>query len=73
MSTHEAEHIESLVKNNPELQELWDEHVILSKKVEKLESKAFLTPNEDIELKQLKKMKLDTKTNLHSKIEVLQA
>ncbi len=73
MTNHDEQHIETLVENNPELKTLWDEHMLLSKQVEKLESKAFLTPNEDVELKQLKKQKLDNKTTLHQKIDAIQA
>ncbi len=65
------QNIEVLVAENPELKPLWEEHILLSKQVDKLESKPFLTPTEDVELKQLKKQKLDIKTALHDKIDAL--
>lgn len=49
---------------DPELKSLWDDHLIFEKKVDKLESKNFLTPAEQMELKQLKKQKLEGKTRL---------
>ncbi len=69
MENHETDLIEEAVAKNPELQPLWEEHIILSKQVDKLESKPFLSPSEEIELKELKKRKLDNKTILHAKIE----
>ncbi len=65
------QNIEVLVAENPELKGLWEEHLLLSKQVEKMESKPFLSPSEDMELKQLKKQKLDTKTTLHTKLGIV--
>ncbi len=48
-----------------ELKNLWDDHILYEKQVEKLEARPFLTPVEDQTLKQLKKQKLDGKTRLH--------
>ncbi len=62
------QNIEALVADKPELKALWEDHILLSKQVDKLESKPFLTPNEDVELKQLKKQKLDSKTELYAKL-----
>lgn len=72
MENQDFQTIESLVANHPELQPLLEEHILLSKQVEKLEAKPFLTPSEEVSLKELKKQKLDNKTLLHAKVDALQ-
>lgn len=52
--------------SNPELKELWEDHILYEKQVEKLEAKAYRTPTEEQTLKQLKKQKLEGKTRLHA-------
>ena len=47
-------------------QELWEDHILYEKQVEKLEAKAYRTPTEEQTLKQLKKQKLEGKTRLHA-------
>ena len=64
MDQHEIELIEQLLPTDPELKSLWEDHVIYSKQVEKLEAKSFRTPTEEQTLKQLKKQKLVGKTKL---------
>ncbi len=64
MEQHDRELIEKLAESNPEIKELWDDHLLYSKQVTKLESKPFRTPTEEQTLKQLKKQKLEGKTNL---------
>jgi uncharacterized protein YdcH (DUF465 family) len=56
--------LEKLAPAHPDLQALWDEHILYEKKLEKLESKAYLTPQEDQQVRELKKQKLDGKTKL---------
>jgi uncharacterized protein YdcH (DUF465 family) len=63
MDQHEIELIEQLLPTDPELKSLWEDHVIYSKQVEKLEAKSFRTPTEEQTLK-LKKQKLEGKTKL---------
>lgn len=65
MEEHDLIRLEKYAPNNPELKTLWEEHVLYEKQVEKLESKPFLTPSEEFEMKSLKKLKLDGKTRLH--------
>ncbi len=69
MENKELEFFESVAYKNPEIKTLLDEHIILSKQVEKLASKPFHTPDEALNLKNLKKLKLDNKTLLQSRIE----
>ena len=60
-------------EKDPELKSLWEDHILLSKQVEKLESKPFRSPAEEQSLKQLKKQKLDAKTRLADRIDALKA
>ncbi len=69
MEKHEIEMLEKLSLNDPELKDLWDEHLLYSKQVSKLEGKNFRTPTEEQTLKQLKKQKLEGKTRLMALLE----
>lgn len=64
MDQHELDLLEKYAAKDPELKSLWDDHVLYEKQVEKLESKSYRTPTEDQTLKQLKKQKLENKTQL---------
>ena len=65
--------IQENAEKDPELKSLWEDHILLSKQVEKLESKPFRSPAEEQSLKQLKKQKLDAKTRLADRIDALKA
>lgn len=73
MDQQEIDLLEKYAPQDPELKSLWDDHLIYEKKVEKLESKKFLSPQEQQELKQLKKQKLDGKTRLMHILDNLKA
>ncbi len=73
MDQQERDFIQEYAEKDPELKSLWEDHVLLSKQVEKLESKPFRSPAEEQSLKQLKKQKLDAKTRLADRIDVLRA
>lgn len=64
MDQRDIEFIQQHAETDPELKSLWEDHVLLSKQVEKLESKPFRSPQEEQNLRQLKKQKLDAKTRL---------
>ena len=64
MDQHEIDLLEKYAAKDPELKSLWDDHVLYEKQVEKLEGKGFRTPTEEQTLKQLKKQKLENKTQL---------
>ena len=64
MDQREKELLEKYKETNPELRTLWEEHVLYSSQVEKLDAKSFRTPTEEQTLKQLKKQKLEVKTNM---------
>ncbi|MDR0339336.1 MAG: DUF465 domain-containing protein [Desulfovibrio sp.] len=64
MERKEMELLEKLAPTHPDLKTLWDEHILYEKQLEKFENKNYLTPTEDQQARQLKKMKLDGKTKL---------
>ena len=64
MDQHELDLLEKYAAKDSELKSLWDDHVLYEKQVEKLEGKSFRTPTEEQTLKQLKKQKLENKTQL---------
>ena len=43
--------LEKYAAVNPELKELWEDHILYEKQVEKLEAKAYRTPTEEQTLK----------------------
>ena len=53
--------LEKYAAVNPELKELWEDHILYEKQVEKLEAKVYRTPTEEQTLKQL-----EGKTRLHA-------
>jgi len=65
MEERDLKRLEKYAPVDPELKSLWEDHMLFEKQVEKLEGKPFRTPNEEQELKALKKQKLDAKTRLH--------
>ncbi|MBU3832785.1 MAG: DUF465 domain-containing protein [Candidatus Desulfovibrio faecigallinarum] len=73
MDQQDRDFIQENAEKDPELKSLWEDHVLLSKQVEKLESKPFRSPAEEQSLKQLKKQKLDAKTRLADRIDALKA
>ena len=64
MDQHELELLTKYAATDPELKSHWEDHVLYEKQVEKLEGKPFRTPTEEQTLKQLKKQKLEGKTQL---------
>ena len=73
MNQQDRDFIQENAEKDPELKSLWEDHILLSKQVEKLESKPFRSPAEEQSLKQLKKQKLDAKTRLADRIDALKA
>ncbi|OUO53451.1 DUF465 domain-containing protein [Desulfovibrio sp. An276] len=73
MDQQDRDFIQENAEKDPELKSLWEDHILLSKQVEKLESKPFRSPAEEQSLKQLKKQKLDAKTRLADRIDALKA
>ena len=73
MDQQDRDFIQENAEKDPELKSLWEDHILLSKQVEKLESKPFRSPAEEQSLKQLKKQKLDAKTRLADRIDAMRA
>ena len=68
MDQQMLEQLESIRKDHPEVDSMVKEHKALDDKVTELSDKAFLTPEEDLELHQLKKEKLRIKDELENLI-----
>ncbi len=64
MSTKNEELTERLVRENAEFAKVKQAHADLAKRVDELESKTFLTPQDEMELKTLKKKKLVLKDQM---------
>ncbi len=64
MDERERELLEKYAPQDEELRTLQGEHTLYGKQIEKLESKPYRTPTEDVQIKQLKKQKLEAKTRL---------
>lgn len=69
MDERDRKLLEKFAEKDPELKSLWEEHVLYGKQLDKLESKPFLTPAEEVEMKSLKKQKLEGKTRLVNLLE----
>ena len=62
MATKEEELIERLMRENEEFSKVKQAHSQLAKQLEELEKKPFLTPQDEVEIKIIKKKKLALKT-----------
>jgi uncharacterized protein YdcH (DUF465 family) len=64
MTTREEELIERLMRENEEFLKTKQSHSQLSKQLEELEKKPFLTPQDEVEIKVIKKKKLALKDQM---------
>jgi len=64
MTTRDEELIERLMKENEEFLKAKQSHSQLSKQLEELEKKPFLTPQDETEIKIIKKKKLSFKAQM---------
>ncbi|MFW6055292.1 MAG: DUF465 domain-containing protein [Thermodesulfobacteriota bacterium] len=69
MEQHEIDLINKYIETDTELKELWEEHLDFENKLQDLESKRFLTPGEQAEIKRLKRDKLTGKTKIQYKLD----
>jgi len=69
MEQYELELLAKYGEKDEELKKLWDEHIMYEKQLEKLENKSFLTPEEESEIKRIKKQKLHGKTRINEILE----
>lgn len=65
MAISESELAENLKKENVEFRKLSAEHDDLKKKIKDLEKNKLLTPEQEIEIARLKKIKLKGKDKIH--------
>ena len=56
--------VEKLCTENAKFRRLYEEHVLLEKELEKIDQKAYLTPDEEIERKKVQKLKLAGKDEM---------
>ena len=64
MEVRDVELLEKHLHHDENLKALWDEHILFEKQLQQLESKQFLTPQEEISVREIKKQKLDGKTKI---------
>ncbi len=64
MTNKEGELIERLMRENEQFSKAKQAHTQLAKQLEELENKSFLTPQDEIEIKILKKKKLAYKDEM---------
>ena len=64
MDARELALLEKYAPKDQELKELWENHALYEKQLEKLESKSYRTPAEEQQRREIKKQKLDGKTKL---------
>ena len=64
MEKKEEEQILSLMDEIPELRSLYSEHQTLKKKLDTLNHKHYLTPEEELERKRIQKLKLAGKDRM---------
>ena len=64
MDQRERDLLDKYAPQDEELRQLQGEHALYEKQLEKLEAKPYRTPAEDLQIKQLKKQKLEGKTKM---------
>ena len=64
MTLKEAELIERLIRENEDFLKAKQTHTQLTRQLEELENKPFVTPQDEIEIKILKKKKLASKDQM---------
>ncbi|MFP4071264.1 MAG: DUF465 domain-containing protein [Desulfovibrionales bacterium] len=64
MEQHELDLIAKYRDSDEELNTLWEQHLRFERELDKIESKPYLTPGEELEVKDMKKKKLAGKTKI---------
>ena len=64
MEKKDEELIQSLLPGDAELKQYYEEHVLLERQLSELNRKLYLTPEQEIEKKQLQKRKLQGKDRI---------
>lgn len=64
MEAKEEQAIVSLLDKDPELRKFYEEHRELEKKLAEYQRKHYLTPDEELEMKKIQKLKLSGKDRM---------
>ena len=64
MEKKDEELIQTLIPHDAELKRFYEEHVLLESQLAELNRKLYLTPEQDLEKKQLQKRKLSGKDRI---------
>ncbi|HEX2930652.1 MAG TPA: DUF465 domain-containing protein [Candidatus Binatia bacterium] len=64
MEVKEEQAIVSLLDKDPELRRFYEEHRELEKKLAEFQHKHYLTPDEELEMKRIQKLKLNGKDRM---------
>lgn len=64
MEKKDEELIQTLILHDPELKQFYEEHLQLEAQLAELNRKVYLTPEQDLEKKQLQKRKLHGKDRI---------
>jgi uncharacterized protein YdcH (DUF465 family) len=56
--------VQQLVDQNPRFRMLYEEHLLLEKELRNLDSRPYLTPEEEVERKKVQKLKLAGKDEM---------
>lgn len=64
MEAKEEQAIVSLLDKDPELRKFYEEHRELEKKLAEYQRKHYLTPDEEVEMKKIQKLKLNGKDRM---------
>jgi len=66
METRDQDLVLATLDKDPQLKQLWEEHIEYEKKLTKIERKPFLTSEEKVEKKRLQLAKLAGKTKIEA-------
>ncbi len=64
MEKSDEELIQQLLPHNPELQQFYEEHAVLERQLAEFHRKLYLSPEQELEKKQLQKRKLAGKDRI---------
>ena len=64
MAENNMELIQRLSEENPRFRKLHEEHLLFEKQLQEMEERTYLTPEEDLERKKIKKLKLAGKEEM---------
>jgi len=66
MAEYDQELIQRLSEENPRFRKLHEEHILFEKKLQEFEEMTYLSEDEDLEMKKIKKLKLAGKEEMET-------